>query len=126
MAFENLSGMVTVPASTGISQFRFVTVNTSGNLAYPAAGAAALGVLVSSGTTGSTDDTQVGTVQMHGVASVKATASTLSRGDTVAASSVGFAVPTSAGDYTVGVVVDGTSGGAGRLLTVALLPIGTT
>lgn len=126
MAWENKSGFYTLPASTGLSQFRFVTVNTSGNLAYPAAGAPVIGVLVSSGTTGSTDDRQVGTVQSIGVAKVTAIASTLAVGDTVAASSIGRAVPSSATDYTVGIVVDGSSGGVGRVMSVALIPIGTT
>lgn len=126
MAWENLDNPITIPASTGLTQHRFVIVNTSGNLAYPAAGAPVDGVLVSSGTTASTSDRQVGSVQVRGVAKVSAPASTVAVGDLVTASSVGQAVPSSAGDYVVGRVVAGSSGGAGRILSVLIMPIGTT
>ena len=126
MAWKNHPNPVTLTASTGITQYRFVTASATG-VAYPTAGAAALGVTVSSGTTGSTaDNRSVSVVMPGGIVKVSAPASTLSKGDAVTASSRGQAVPSSAGDYVNGYVVDGTSGGAGRLLSIALVPVGTT
>jgi hypothetical protein len=128
MAYENLAGShpITLSASTGLRRQRFVAVGAGGKVGYPTAGAPVLGVLRSSGTTGSTADPQYVGVQVGGVAFVEASASTLAAGDSVAASSVGYAVPSSAGDYVVGYVVEGTSGAANRVLSVALLPVGTT
>jgi hypothetical protein len=63
---------------------------------------------------------------ISGLTKIIAPASTLSVGDLVASSSVGRADPPAAGEYTVGRIVNGSSGGAGRVLTIALEPIGTT
>jgi hypothetical protein len=129
MAYESAVAPITLPfGSTGIRQYRFVTLNASGQITYPStAGPSVLGVLISSGTTGSTDSSnKYGVVQMYGVAKVEAPGSTVSAGDLVAASSVGYAVALASGDYCVGRAVTGSSGSTNRLLSVALLPIGTT
>lgn len=126
MAWDTTTGFFTLPASTKLTQFRFVDVNTSGKLAFPTLGRPVVGVLVSSGTTASTNQSQVGTVQAYGVVRVSAPASTLAKGDWVAASSIGQAVATTAGANAVGKCIDGSSGSAGRILSVLLLPAGTT
>lgn len=131
MAWENTSPFVTLLPSTGLRQFRFVTVKTTGLIGYPNAstvGQAVTGVLVSNGTTGSTvDPVKGGTVQIYGVAKVEAESSTVAVGDWITSSSVGRVQSSSnAGDFVVGQVVAGTSGGANRILSVLLLPVGTT
>ena len=90
-------------------------------------GLAPLGVLISSGSTSSTSIDRVGTVQMTGIAKVEASASTLAVGDIVSASSIGQAQPaTNAGDFVCGRIVAGSSGGANRILSIALQPLGST
>lgn len=125
MAWNTNQGPNTFTASTGLRQWRAV-VNGASVVAYPAAGAPVDGVIVSEGSTGSTDASQVVAVQSYGVVQIEASASTLSKGDLCAASSVGYAVPSSAGDYVIGRVVSGSSGAANRRVSVLLLPIGTT
>lgn len=131
MAWKNSDAFITLPYSTGLRQYRFVKVHTDGTIKYPNAstiGEAVVGVLVSSGTTNSTNvPTKGATIQISGVARVEAPASTVAVGDLVTASTLGQAQSSSnAGDYVVGVVVAGSSGGANRLLSVLLSPIGTT
>ncbi len=131
MAWENQGPFITILPTTGLRQFRFVKVNTAGLLAYPNAstvGEPVIGVLVSAGTTGSTVDPVKGaTVQIYGVAKVEAKSSTVAVGDLISASTVGLVDSSSnANDYKVGIVVAGSSGGANRILSVLLSPIGTT
>ena len=126
MAYEVPANGFTLPATTGLTKYRFVTMNTSGKLAYPSLGAAVVGVINSHGTTASTEDPQYVTVVDRGIVKVEAGASTQSAGDLVAASSIGRAVASTAGSYVVGRIVAGSSGGAGRIVSVQLLPIGTT
>ncbi len=127
MAFENSAGTasVTMNATTGLSQYRFVAAGASG-AAYPSAGAAVAGVLVSSGTTSSTASGQYCAVQTMGIAKVVAAASTMSAGDPVVADANGRAAVAGAGDYRIGTVIDGSSGAIGRVLSVQLQPVGTT
>lgn len=124
MAYEIPGQLITVPASTDLSasQYRFVTVNGSGQAALPANGASIAGVLQNKPTVGG----QAATIMINGVSKVKAAGSTVAAGDIVSASSVGFAVALSAGDYAVGRVLAGSSGSTGRVLTVLLQNIGTT
>lgn len=118
-------------ASTGIrGPYRMVSRSTAG-LKYPngsTLGEPVTGVLISSGSAGSTDHTvhTGGVVQMGGIAKVEAEASTLSAGNLFAASTVGRAMPVTAGAFVVGRVLEGSSGGANRVLTVALSPLGTS
>lgn len=117
-------------ASTGIRQHRFVVVK-SGGIGYPNAstvGQSVTGVLISSGSTGSTDETQyTGTIQLSGIVKVEAESSTISKGDLVSASSVGRVQSSSnAGDFIVGRCIGGSSGGANRVLTIHLQPLGST
>lgn len=131
MAFEipDQGQQYTLPASTGILgsstapvKFRFVTVNASGQAAFPAAGASVAGVLQGN----VTRVNEAATIFGAGISKVEATGSTVAVGDLVATSSVGKAVALSGGAYAVGRVVLGSSGSSGRYLTVRLESIGTT
>lgn len=129
MAFEQLNGMspyTLVAASTGLAQYRFCTVSSTGGAAYPAVGQPVVGVL-RSGSTGSTRDGTACEVYPPGtIAKVAAVSSTLSAGDSCIATSVGYADVAGAGEYAVGKVIKGSSGGTGRILSVLLTNIGTT
>ena len=129
MAYEKIGATDTDVLSTGIRQYRFVRLSSTG-ISYPSGstvGKAVLGVLISSGSTSSTSIDRVGTVQIDGIAKVEATASTLSVGDIVSASSVGQAQPaTNVGDFIVGRIVSGSSGANLRILSIALQPLGST
>lgn len=127
MAFELRSTPpITLPAgSTGLKTRRFVTVNTSGRAAYPANGAAVVGVSLT-GSTGSTRDYTAMSILAYGVARVECLGGALKVGAQCKATSVGKASSLSAGDYAVGMVIDGTTGSSGRVVSVLLLPIGTT
>lgn len=127
MAIEIPGQMVTYPAgSTNLEQFTFVGMNTSGQVVRPSAGAPIVGVLQNKPNSNGTDDGPAASVMLNGVSKIKAPASTLSIGDLVATSTAGYAIPPSAGHYTVGRIVNGSSGGAGRILSVQIDPIGTT
>jgi hypothetical protein len=131
MAYEKIGETDSFPfASTGIRQYRFVNISTSG-LVLPNAstvGQSVLGVLISSGSNGSTEQLgKYGTVQFTGIAKVEAEASTLVTGQLVSASSVGRAQScTNAGDFVVGRIVAGSSGAANRVISVALTPLGSS
>lgn len=127
MAFEqrNAAPWTRAANSTGLKPRRFCTVNTSAYAQYPANGAAVVGVMVT-GSTGSTTDQQAITIQSYGLARVEALTGALKAGAQCKATTLGYASSLSAGDYAVGFVVDGSTGGTGRVLTVALLSIGTT
>jgi len=128
MAFEHKNpDPISFPAnSTGLKAKRFCVVNGSGKVAYPALGVPVDGVMITS-STGSTADNQPIAMQFMGVARVQAqAASTLSVGDLIAASSEGRIVVPGAGGNTVGRIVEGSSGSSNRILSVLLMPIGTT
>ena len=126
MATDYTDGPISAPfASTGIRQFRGVVIGASG-ITLPTAGQPITGVLISSGTTGSTDATgKVGTIQIAGVAKMEAEASTaVKAGALVVASSVGHA-STGTGSR-IGRVVSGSSGAVNRIVSVHLQPLGST
>jgi hypothetical protein len=124
MAYEIPGQLITLPASTNMStyQFRFVTANASKQAALNGDGLPSMGVLQNKPTAAG----DAATIMINGVSKVAALASTLAAGDLVASSSVGLAVVPAAGDYTLGRVLEGSSGGTGRILTVLLQNIGTT
>ena len=130
MAFEIRGKTVSVPASTGLKNFRLVALSTAaatqGWAVKPVAGAPTFGALCAGGTTGGTNSPQYVTVQVDGVAKVEAAAGTVAAGDIVSASSLGQVKSLAGGDYAVGMVVFGSSGAAGRIVSVQLLAIGTT
>lgn len=130
MAYQNDGPNVSLNyGATGLKQYIAVSVDASGRIVKPALGAPVLGILQSSGTTGLTSaqaTARAGVVQVYGVSKLYAAGSTMDAGDKWATSSKGWAVPTTAGAYTCGFVIGGSSGSTGRYLTVSIQPIGTT
>lgn len=99
MAYESPSFYGTFLASTGLKQYQCVGLNAAGVLINPSsAGAKMLGVLCSSGTTGSTGragSTTSGsyqTVQFYGIAKVLSGSSAIAIGDSLAADVDGRAI----------------------------------
>jgi hypothetical protein len=122
MAYEIPGQMVTLAASTTLTQYTFKDIGTDGRLLDPAGSTAPIfGVLQNKPTAD-----QAGTVMISGISKVIATASTLAAGDLCASSTDGEAIPVAAGDFIVGRVVGGSSGGAGRVLSVEITPIGSS
>lgn len=95
MAYENYEECGTFPASTGLKQYQFVALNSNGRLINPTTEGNYLGVITSSGTTGSTgragstDSGSVQTVQFYGVAKVLAGTTGITYGTLVKASTDG-------------------------------------
>lgn len=95
MAYESPAFYGTFPASTGLSQYQFVTINSAGVLVDPTTLGDALGVLVSSGTTGSTGRAgsttsgSVQTVQFYGIAKVLAASTLIAPGARISAVTTG-------------------------------------
>lgn len=125
MAWESPGHLVTFPCvTTGIARYRFVDISTAGNVIYTVVNGPTIGV-IQDGTTGSTVDPTNVSVMINGVSKVAvSTASTVGVGQTVAASSRGSIVGAAAASYAVGRVVAGTSGGAGRVVSVLINPVG--
>lgn len=128
MAYDHNTFTQTFEPSTGLRQYRAVTMSGS-KVGKPSAGAPIVGILVDQGTTGvaaSAAARRRVAVQMAGVAKIEATSSTLKAGAQWATSTAGEAIPVAAGHYSQGFVISGSSGGANRILTVSIQPIGTT
>lgn len=114
-------------ASTGIAKHRFVQASATGVSYPPVGGLGVIGVTLTTFSSATTQDFRWGTVAMPGaLLKVSAPASTLSAGDRVSCSSRGQAIPLSAGYNELGTVIHGSSGGAGRILSVMVTLAGTT
>lgn len=125
MAYEIPGFAFTLPASADLSasQYTFVTVDTAGEITLPATtGEAVLGVLQNKPTV----QGQAASIMVNGISKITAPASTLAQGDLVEASTDGEAIPLAAGGNAVGRIVEGSSGGAGRILSVLIQPYGST
>jgi hypothetical protein len=134
MAYESPSFYGTFPASTGLQQYQFVALSTDAELIDPtSAGANVIGVLVSSGTTGSTgiagssNSGRYGTVQFYGITKVLAGSTALTGASYISVSALGLAVAGTT-NAKVGVVVqdvDSTggdsTGGIGQQIVSVLL-----
>lgn len=116
MALQERINPLSVPASADLSasQFRFVTVNSSGQLALPAAGADAIGVLQdkpdAAGRVG-----LVGLLNGSGRLKVVA-AATLVPGNKVQSDATGAAIVALTGDRELGTVLVG--GASGELVEI--------
>lgn len=119
---------MSLPATTGLSQFRGVIVNASGKAAYPAAsGDPIVGVVSGGGTTGSTKSSWAVDVYTVGmVATCEAAGSTLAAGAAVQFDTSGRATALTAGGYRAGVILYGSSGSTDRRVSVLLDMYGTT
>ena len=127
MAYEIPGQMVTGEAAADLSsnQWEFVALDANGRVAVASSGASAYGVLQNKPTALG----QAATVMLNGISKVRVlAASTMSAGDLVAVSTgaTGGAGIPAAGDYVVGRVVSGSSGSAGRIVSVNIEPVGTT
>lgn len=123
MAIEIPGQMVTLPAAVDLSarQFTFVTVSSTGGAATPTDGASVFGVLQNKPTSG-----LAATIMINGVSKITNPASTVAVGDIIASTTAGQPVGLGSGDYAVGRIVEGSSGGADRILSVSIESIGTT
>jgi len=125
MAYEIPGFAFTLPASANLStfQYTFVTVDAAGEAGPPATtGEAILGVLQNKPTV----QGQAASIMVNGISKITAPASTLAEGDLCEASTAGQAIPLAAGGNAVGRIVSGSSGGAGRVLSVLITPYGST
>ena len=131
MAFEKSLFTHTFRASTGLTQYQAVQISGANNrLIDPTTEGNCIGILVSSGTTGSTgragstDSGSVQTVQLAGIAKVVAGTTTIDAGDLLKASTDGLASTASSTSYRFGVAlgaVDSTSTSA-HVISVLLSP----
>ncbi len=125
MAFEIPGFAFTLPAATDLStnQYRFMAIDTNGDVGLPATTATAiLGVLQNKPTVAG----QAASIMINGISKITAPASTVAEGDIVQASTLGQAVAHATGGNAIGRIVGGSSGGAGRVLSVLLAPYGST
>lgn len=138
MAFELPGFYGTFLASTGLKQYTFVALTSTGSgankvakLIKPTTAGDCIGILVSSGTTGSTVKKNQ-TVQFYGIGKVRAGSTSFVAGDQVFASSKGLASRAAAGAastfYIVGQCVlplastkEGSTGGSTAEIISVLL-----
>ncbi len=111
MAIELPAFYGTFLCSTGIKQYSFVDMSSTGTspskiskLIFPTTYGSAIGVLVSSGTTNSTVR-KVQTVQFLGIAKVRAGSTTFVAGDYVKPSTAGRAVRVAKGTASTSAIV---------------------
>lgn len=121
---------LTFAASTGLKQYQAVALNSNKVLINPTTEGNCIGVLVSSGTTGSTGRAgsthsgTVQTVQVHGLAKVIAGTTTIDVGDVLKTETDGRASTASSTSYRFGLAlsaVDSTSTSA-HVISVLLSP----
>ena len=130
MAHELKGWADTFPASTGLRQYQFVALNSNGRLINPTTEGNGIGVITSSGTTGSTgragstDSGSVQTVQFLGIAKVIAGTTTIDIGDSLKSEADGRASTSSSTSYRFGIAlsaVDSTSTSA-HIISALLTP----
>jgi hypothetical protein len=120
MARENPVLVVPFPTtSTGLVQFQAASLSTSGNLIAATTDLSPVGIL-QEGSTGSTVPPRSLPVMVLGISKLKLdSASTVAVPEIVSASTVGAKTPV-AGDFILGMIVEGSSGGANRVVSVLL------
>ena len=131
MAFEKVGLTHTFQASTGLRQYQAVALTGANNrLINPTTEGNCIGILVSSGTTGSTgragstDSGSVQTVQLAGIAKVIAGTTTIVASNLIKAATDGRASTSSSTSYRFGLslgAVDSTSTSA-HVVSVLLSP----
>ena len=127
MARENPVLVVPFPTtSTGLVQYQFASISTAGNLVACTTNLLPVGVL-QEGSTNTTVPPRSLPVMVYGISKLKLdTATTVGVGQVIVASTIG-AVGAAAQDFVAGLVVEGTSGGANRVVSVLLSgPQGST
>lgn len=120
-AIDQGQTIVSLPCNTtGLKPYKFVTVDASGYVTYPANAAGAIGIL-QGGTTGSTNVPVGVPVAIAGISKLAiSTASTVGAPDLVMSSSVGSALAMTAAGVVSGKIVRGSSGGANRVVSVLI------
>lgn len=123
MAYEVPGQTISLDSgSTAITQFVGVSFNATGViLAASTADTNVIGIAQ----TGN-DSTTAGeaiNVMIGGISKLKAAASTMAAGDAFGLNASGLAIPLAGNATQKGVVVEGTSGAAGRVLSVLFAPI---
>src|SRR3990167_7704203 len=131
MAFDKNATCHTFRASTGLKQYQAVALTGANNrLINPTTEGNCIGILVSSGTTGSTgragstDSGSVQTVQLTGIAKVIAGTTSIDASDLIKAATDGRASTSSSTSYRFGLslgAVDSTSTSA-HVVSVLLSP----
>ncbi len=117
---------LTFPASTGLSQYTFVDIDNTGKLIKPPTSGRAIGVLVSSGTTGNTRARTQQSVQCYGIAKVQCNSTVATWGTTITATTLGKA-STRGTKLALGIALaDAASTSKVQLITVLLQWAGST
>ena len=145
MAFSNLGPCITVLASTGLRQYQAVDINSAGVLVNPSTYGEAIGILTSSGTTGSTGiagsttSGSVQEVQLYGVAKVLAGSTAVATGDFLKAGTAGLVTPATGTDVSASTsfligralgsasstsIAGTTDVGSGEVIPVLIMPLG--
>lgn len=120
MAYENKGKCITVEAGSDLSasQYCFVDVNSSGQLALPSDGAAAIGVLQNDPAAAG----RAGSVLTSGITKIKV-AGVLTAGDDVSSDNAGRATTPATGDRVLGRVLE-SSTGANQIVAMLFQPLG--
>ena len=120
-----LESWVAATTFSSTSVYKFVVVDTSGHVIDPSASTNVfpVGVLYGPTQTTTTQHESV-PVAVAGVVKVQAAASTISLGNYVAASTKGFVIAPTSDSHVCGIVKYGSSGSAGRVLSVQLWKFG--
>lgn len=114
---------VATPGSTAVSlanatnQYKAVALTTNGEAAinFTTNVQTVVGILQNSPTTA-----QVAAVAVSGVTQFRQAANTVDAGEAVAASSLGLGIAPTSDNWKIGTVLYGSSGAAGRLVTINL------
>ncbi len=132
MAYEKPDFFHTFAASTGLRQYQAVALNTSGVLINPTTEGNCIGILVSSGTDGSTgragsaNSGSVQTVQMSGISKVVAGTTGIAIGGLLKADIDGRASTAAIGStsYKFGMALDavGSTSTSAQVISVWLTP----
>lgn len=125
MAYTETAQKVSFVAGTTFSASdvgKFGVVNGSGQFVLPATTGNVLPVGVLDGRTSTTSaaGSEAVPVVVAGIAKVNMSGSTLAAGDFVASSTAGLGIAPTTDAYTAGRIVSGSSGGAGRKVSVLL------
>ena len=127
MAFaESQTNVSLIAESTFASGdlYKFVTIGAAGRVSIGAStSGTAYGTLLSQTHSTSTGANEVVTVGLlDGIGKVYMAGSTLAAGDAIGASSNGFGIAPTTNSAQLGIIVDGSSGSTGRVVSVAFGP----
>jgi hypothetical protein len=122
MAYSESAQIVSMDSGSTFAAtdlYKFVVATTAG-VVLPNTTGNVLPIGVLYGRTSTTSAGQAVPVAIGGIAKVNMAASTLAAGDYVGSSTAGLGIAPSSDAYTAGQIVSGSSGGAGRKVSVKL------